>query len=467
MTSQQRRIVLAICVIVGLTLLVAAGLTFLVAPMAESLGLSDEYVEDALVVPSVAALLVVFVAGRAGDRLGQRRTMVGAGLIFALGSLILASAQAPMGVSAGLALCGAGAIVIQVVAVSLLQKTASEGNAHVSAFTSYGMVFPIAFLVLPIATAGVLGVVNWRWIPISWAVSGVLIAVVAQFLLGKGTPGEATGEWVTPILAGISLAAGATVIAEIDNVELEGRKLLVGTVLCLLAALACFVVIRLNARSSFNFGSLRGTLMRALMIGVVLISLVQILTYVCIVLEYFYDLSALEAAIVVAPAQIGAILGAKFLAKWAVRRWGASRAGRSLILATGLTMLPLIVMQPSTPMWLLIAISTVFSCAGMGALTVLNMDVMGRAPADRTGEVSAFRTAASSVGTALGMALLGTIIISSVQMDAGAQSVSDAQLDALASALRTDGLLSFLIALLGWSVLAIAARKTQDKVTPG
>ena len=132
-----------------------------------------------------------------------------------------------------------------------------------------------------------------------------------------------------------------------------------------------------------------------------------------------------------------------------------------LMLATGFTMLPLVVMQTSTPMWLLVAISSVFSFAGMGALTVLNMDVMGRAPADHTGEVSAFRTAASSVGTALGMALLGTIIISSVQLDAGADSVSDAQLQALATALRVDGVLSFLIACLGWAILARAERASR------
>lgn len=458
MTGAQRRIVLAVCVIVGLTLLVAAGLTFLVAPMAEGLGLSDEFVEDALVVPAVASLLVVFIAGRAGDRFGQRRTMIAAGLAFTLGSLVLAGAQGPAAVDLGLALCGAGAIVIQVVAVSLLQRTASEGSAHVSAFTSYGMVFPIAFLVLPIATAGLLGSVGWRWIPITWAVAGLAIAILARTMLDRSETSKSSGEWITPILAGISLAAGATVISEIDNIEIEGTRLAIGALLSVIAAIACLIIMRGMDTATFSFRPLRGPMMRALMLGVVLISLVQLLTYVCIVLEYFYDLTALEAAIIVAPAQLGAILGAKFLAGRVVRRYGTARAGRLLMLFTGLTMLPLVVMQTSTPMWLLVAISSVFSFAGMGALTVLNMDVMGRAPADRTGEVSAFRTAASSIGTALGMALLGAIIISSVQMDTGADAVSDAQLQALAAALRIDGVLSFLIACVGWAILARAER---------
>jgi MFS family permease len=460
MTKMQRRVVLVICLMVGLTLLVGAGLTFLVAPMAESLGLADDYVEDALVIPAIASLLVVFVAGRMGDTFGDRRSIVGSGFLFSIGAVILAAAQGPMGVNIGLALCGVGTIIIQIVGVSLLQKTAGEGPAHVSAFTTYGMVFPASFLVLPIATAGMLGVVSWRWIPIVWAVAGVVIAIAAVLVLEADKPLKVTSEWVTPMLAGTSLGAGSFALAEIDNVEIEGSKILAGALVCLGAGLACFLVMRISAEPSFNANVLRQGLLRVLLIGVVLISLIQILTFVSIAIQYFYDLSPLQASIVIAPAQIGAILGAKFLARRAVHRWGTSRAGRGLILVTGLTMLPLVTMQSNTPIWLLVLISSIFSCAGMGALTVLNMDVMGRAPADHTGEVSAFRTAASSVGTALGMALLGTMIIASVQMEAGVESVSAGQLDALANAIRVDGILGFLVSVVGWAILLVAERKT-------
>ena len=88
MTAEQRRVVLGVCIVVGLTLLVAAGLTFLVEPMAVDLGLPDIAVEDALVVPAVASLLVVFVAGRAGDRWGARRTITAASMCFTAGSIV-------------------------------------------------------------------------------------------------------------------------------------------------------------------------------------------------------------------------------------------------------------------------------------------------------------------------------------------------------------------------------------------
>lgn len=464
MTAEQRRVTLAISVIVGLTLLVATGLTFLVAPMAEDLRLSDAAVEDVLVLPALAALLVIFVAGRAGDRFGQRRVMMVAAAGFTAGALIVAAATGEVAVEIGLALCGAGAVVMQVVGVSLLQQTASEGQSHVSAFTTYGMVFPIAFLVLPVVTAGLLGVVGWRWIPLGWAAAGVLMALLAWVLLG-GTPGvSSAGEWLTPLLAGISLAAGSLTIAEIDNIEIEPERILIGTVLAVIAGLACFAAMRTTTRPGFSLAPLSGRVMRALMIGVVLLSLVQMLTYISIFLEFFYGMSAFEVSLIIAPAQIGAIFGAKLLAQRAVRRWGVARAGQILMLATGVTMLPLVLMQVTTPAWYLIVCATAFSFAGMGALTVINMDVMGRAPADATGAVSALRTAASTVGTALGMALLGTVLLSSVEIGAGIGDVGPGQLASLALALRIDGVLAFVLAVIGWIVLRAAGRDSGSRV---
>ncbi|MEY4136950.1 MAG: hypothetical protein RL205_1078 [Actinomycetota bacterium] len=465
MTAEQRRITLALSVMVGLTLLVATGLTFLVSPMAESLGLSDNVVEDILVIPALAAFPVVFVAGRAGDRLGQRRTMLVASLVFTLGSAVLACAGGQFTVMLGLALCGAGAIVIQVVAVSLLQRTASEGRAHVSAFTTYGMVFPLAFLVLPIVTSALLGDVGWRWIPICWAVAGLLIALIAVLFLEPGSATLATGEWVTPILAGVALAAGSLSLSEIDNVEVEPWRIAIGACIGAAAALACWLVMRRLAHPSFSLAPIRGVIMRTLMLGVVILSLMQMLTYICIFLEYFYDMTALQASIVVAPAQVGAVIGAKLVAKRAIGWWGVTRSGRVLMLVTGVTMLPLLAMQLGTPVWYLVIVATLFSCAGMAALTVLNIDVMGRAPADSTGAVSSLRTAASTIGTALGMAVLGTVILSSVPVDAGNQQVSPLELESLAGALRTDGLLGFLAAVTGWILLIVAARRIDSPRT--
>lgn len=461
MTPDQRRVTLAISMIVGLTLLVVTGLTFLVEPMAEDLDLSDDAVERALVAPTIASLLVVFIAGRAGDRLGQRRTIVVAAAVFTAGAVVLASAQSEQGVDVGLALCGAGAIVIQVVALSLLQRTAPEGKAHVAAFTTYGMVFPIAFLVLPIGTAFLLSLVDWRWIPAIWALAGVCVLVMAMLMLDRGEARGSSGEWASPILAGVALMAGTQVLDELGEYPPDGRVLLVGGTVCVVASVSCLIVMRKAANPGFSLRPILGVMMRPLMIGVALVTLIQILTYVSISMEYLYEMTPFEASLAIAPAQLGAIVGAKFVAGRVISRWGIERSGRGLLLATGTVMLLLVVMQPSTPLWYLVFVSTIFSLTGMAALTVLNLDIMGRAPAGSTGAVSAFRTAASSVGSALSMAVLGAIILSSVTMSAGVSDVNEAQLVELADALRLDGLLGFVIALIGWAILSVSARRSR------
>ncbi len=107
--------------------------------------------------------------------------------------------------------------------------------------------------------------------------------------------------------------------------------------------------------------------------------------------------------------------------------------------------------------------STLFSLTGMAALTILNLDIMGRAPAERTGAVSAFRTAASSIGSALSMAVLGVVVLSSVTMSAGVSDVDDAELIELTTALRLDGILGFIIAVAGWVFLSASARRSRTK----
>ena len=200
-------------------------------------------------------------------------------------------------------------------------------------------------------------------------------------------------------------------------------------------------------------------MLRVLLLCVALVSFVGLVTFVSIALEFFYEMTPYEAALAIIPAQIGAVLGAKVLASHMIHRFGGIHAARHLMLALAISMLPLIMVNSQTSIVILIAIAAIFSFAGMAALTVLNTQVMRLAPVDRAGPVSAFRTAASSVGAALGVGILGAIVISSVRVDEGVSDVSGAQIEHLASSLRIDGVIAFLVAIFGWMALSIAERK--------
>ena len=460
MTPAQRRVTLVVSAMVGLTLLVVAGLTFLMPPMAEDLRLSDTTVELAFAVPSIAALLIIFVAGQLGEQLGDRLVVIVSGGGFTLGSLLVAGAHGATAVTIGLGVCGATATALQIVALDLLQRTVPHGPAHTSAFTTYGMVFPLAFLVVPIATAGLLEVTAWRWIPIVWAGAGLVIVLAGWLGLDRSPERRPVGDWLTPLLAGVVVATLARICEEIGHANVGSVRMLATLAAGVLAGGSCALLVRRPRPSGFGFGPIRGLDLRAMLGGVAAVTLVAMLTYVTVAMEHLYGWSILDVALAVVPAQVGAVVGAKGLASWAITRWGTERAGRVLLLAVGPSTLPLVLVQPGTPPWYLIAVATVFSGLGMAALTVLNAGVMARAPLDATGPVSAFRGAASALGSGLGVVVLGTGVISATQMDADGP-VGSAGLDRLAGALRLDGVLACGLALAGWLALVLLERRAH------
>ncbi len=463
MTPTQRRVTLAICISVGLTFLVSAGLNFLIEPMSEDLGLGSVAVEAVLAIPSVASLVVIFIAGQTGDRWGHRRTLLLFSALFTIGSVLIAAAPGSIVVFIGLALCGAAATAIQIVALGLLQLTMPQGPAHTSAFTTYGMVYPLAFLTFPVLTAGLLEVTAWRLVPMIWAAAGVVIAVVVARMVGDSAQRHALGEWLTPLLAGVALATGVLFLDSVGGNGLLTWSTMIGFAILIVALLAFAIRFRTTITSSFSFDPIRGAMLRALLLGVALVALVGTLTYVILALEYMYGMSPLQASIAVIPAQAGAVLGAKVLAGRAIYHWGIGRAGRRMTLALSLSFLPLVAMQSSTPAWYLIACATLFNTFALAAVTVLNAQVMSRAPLGGTGALSSFRGAASSIGYGLGVIVLGTGVITAVDMSEGSANVSTEQVAQLAAGLRLDGILAFAIAFVAWMALELVERHSTRK----
>lgn len=231
----------------------------------------------------------------------------------------------------------------------------------------------------------------------------------------------------------------------------------------MLSIIACWLRYRSTTTSGFSMAPIRSSLTRALLLGVTLVALVGTLTYVILALQNLYGMSPLEASLAVIPAQVGAIIGAKFIGGHTIRRWGIGRAGRRLTLTLSVSVLPLVAMQASTPAWYLVACATLFNTIALAAVTVLNTHVMSRAPQGATGPMSSFRGAASSIGSGLGVVVLGTSVISAMNMSAGPSNVTNQQAADIAAGLRIDGILGFLVALLAWATLTAVERRSTSQ----
>jgi len=155
------------------------------------------------------------------------------------------------------------------------------------------------------------------------------------------------------------------------------------------------------------------------------------------------------------------MIGAKVLASRAIHRWGPPRAARMAVLVFAVTVLSLAFMRVGTPAWLLVTATTVFSAANMAAITILNTDVMALAPPDATGSVSAFRGAASALGSAVGVLALGSSVISAVDMTRPSSTVTASQIDQLAAGLRFEGVVACLLAAAVWVVLVVGERRAR------
>ena len=458
MTPEQRRVAIGISISIGLTYLVGAGLAFLIEPMSEDLRISDARVEFVLSVPSVASITVIFIAGQAGDRFGHRRALLILSGAFIAGSMLLAGAQEIVEVIAGLALCGGSATAVQIVTFGLLQECFPEGKARVSAFTTFGMIYPMALMVFPVLTGGLLDVAAWRLVPVVWAVAGVAMAGVVRFLVPNTTEVRPFGDWLTLLLAGFVVAQGVRFLDIIGRNGITASRTLISSAVLTAALIAFAVRFRTVVARGFSLAPRLDALTRGLLLSVAVVSIVSTLTYVIVALEYLYDMTPLKAAIAVIPAQACGALGAKFLAGGAIKRWGATRAGQHLLLVLAISLLTLVGVRPAAPAWYLVVCAILVTTADSAALTVLDTAVMSYAPPGHAGTFSAVRGAVTEIGVGLSVVVLGTHVINAVKISAGAGGVRAAQAQQLAWGLRLDGILGFTIVLIAWLALMIITR---------
>lgn len=447
MNSAQRRLVGAVCVITAISLVVGASLTFLVSPMLEDLGLTSDQGTLALALPSLGSLLVVFIAGRLGDRVGHRTVILGASAAFIAGSVCVTAAQGMALLTIGLLLVGASATAVQIVALGLLQSSIPSGAARVSAFTTFGMVFPAVYLVVPVITGATVASASWRWVPFGWTLLGLLTPVIALRLIERPAARLSVGEMWTPFLGGLALAA---LIQGINSGHDHGwtspRTLAAFVVAILSVALVSFLD-RSGRVTSLELAPLRKPALVLLLVTVVLLVTANTLIFVTLAMEYLYGEDALTAAIFLVPAQAAAVIGAKVVAGSLMRRLGTRRAGIIVMGGFSLSLLTLLAMQAMSPAWQLTASAAAFSLFGFASITVANAAVMAQSPPGAAGAVSAYRGAASSVGGALSVVVLGgaiALIVNSTSLEP-VGTIPDAS--ALANGLRAEGIVSAVFAL--------------------
>ncbi|TEX51763.1 MAG: hypothetical protein B7C55_03890 [Actinomycetales bacterium mxb001] len=434
MSAMSRRTLIGICLVVGGSFTVLASFNYMLTPMLADLGLTQSQASVALSIPPIASLLIVFLAGRLGDRRGHRTVMLWMSVAFITGSLIVAIAQGLPAIVIGLLIEGIAATAIQIIGIGLLSDTFSEPRARAAAFGTFGMVSPFVWLCLPVLTGLIVGEVSWRWVPLLWAAIGGVMLVATLSLLPRPTSTSAVGEIATPILAGATVASAVQWLNRVGDEGLLSSLSLASLACTLGLGAICAILVRRLPAPTFSIAPLRVSRARALLAVVIIIPLINTVFLMTMAFQYLYGLTVLQTALVMVPAQAAAVLGTRFIAAPLMRRIGVPQTASVLFAILIMAMLSVFFVTPTSPLWVPILYVTIYNLLTVAASITVTSAVLTSAPDVDSGQLSAYRGSAQSLGAVLAVVVMNGAVFTLARLFLSAELQANGLTDQQAAA---------------------------------
>jgi MFS family permease len=403
-------VLLGICLIVGGSFTVMASFNYMLTPMLADLGLTQAQANVALSIPPIASLLVVFLAGRLGDRLGHRLVLTWMSVGFMAGSAIVVIAQGLPAIVIGLLIEGIAATAIQIVGIGLLSERFPEPKARAAAFGTFGMVSPFIWMCFPVLTGWVVGEVSWRWVPAIWVACGAVMLIATRVLLAREHERAPTGEVITPILAGATVAAAVQSLNRWSDDGLLAPITLVSFIGTVALAATCAYLMRRFTDPTFSIAPLRVSRSRDLLGAIIIIPLINTVFLMTMAFQYLYGLTVLQTALVMVPAQAGAVLGTRLIAGPLMKRIGITRTAQILFAVLAVAMLGSFFVTADSPLWVPILYVMVYNVLTVAASITVTSGVLISAPGVDSGQLSAYRGSAQALGQVLAVVVMNTLV---------------------------------------------------------
>ena len=440
LTAAQRQLLLGVCLVAGAVTVVPATYNYLLNPMLAGLHATSSQSSLVRQLPSIAALLVVFLSGVLGGRLGARRLISGAAVLFTAGTAVVACAPVFPVAAAGLVMESVGSSAMVVVALGLLASGIQDDEARGGAFSTYAMVSPVVYMAAPVLAGALVGATSWRVVPAMWAVSGVVMLFSARRLLPPPGAERGSGELWTPALAGVALALFVQGVSRVssDGWTSTATLLCFGGVALVLVVLV--VLFRRMDTPTLSLAALGQGGMLVLLVVVMLIPFAATLWfYATVGYQYVYGLSLLQTALVMVPAQAAGLLGT-VVARRLIARRGITVTGVAGICAMAGSLLLCQFVVVGTPIWVPMVVMGVFAVTSTWTSIPVTNAIMNTAPAGEEGSASAFRSAAANIGGAVGVVIVSTVVFAVVQgslsQQLASQGLSSEQSAAIAQQMR-------------------------------
>ncbi|WP_431782942.1 MFS transporter [Streptomyces chumphonensis] len=380
----------------------------------EGLGATPSELQWSISSYTLVFAVLLFTGGVLADRYGQRRILlIGVG-VFGVCSAWAAWSDSPTELIVARGAMGIGSAMIMPATLSLISQV--FGAAHrAKAIAIWSGCSGLAIAAGPLISGALLE--HFWWGSVFLVNVPLVLLVVAGALVYLPAASARDRRRFDPLGVLLStLGVFAVVYGIIEgghrNAWLEWNVL--GFIVGGLALLCVFAFVELRtANPSFDIRLFRNRQFSGASVAIMLtfFGLTGSQYYATFYLQGPRAQTPFEAGMTLAPVALGVLVGAP-LAAALVKRWGAQRVVTACMLTAAATFFGYVFFDASTPLpwfWLLLVVQGI----GLGGCVAPTTEIIIAAlPADRTGVGSAVNNSLRQIGGVLGVAVLGTVLVS-------------------------------------------------------
>lgn len=357
----------------------------------------------------LAGLLITM--GNVGDRIGRKRLLLIGGTLFALISIPAAYSNTAEQLIFFRALMGVAGATLMPSTLALMRSTFSDAGERTFAIGVWSAMGAAGAAAGPLFGGVLLQHFWWGSVfLVNVPIMALVLAIGIPSLRESRDPNPGTLDVLSVALSMVGIIGVVFAIKEMAIEGVTAQYLVVG----LIGGGASIWFVRrqlvlahplLDVRL-FRSGPFTGAVLGTML---AVFGLAGSVFFFSQYLQFIKGLEPLEAGLFQLPATIAALVFALIAGK-VMRRVGRAPAVAGGLLAMGVGMASIAVVLDST-LYLAFAIPLFLIGAGDGlALTIASDTVLAVAPKDRAGAASAVSETGYELGTALGIALLGSVL---------------------------------------------------------